>query len=310
MGYHLFPGAITALRAARLFGRAACYQMTGGPIEIIGGGFHAENPLMSSLVRPSRMIERAALAVARQFDLIVVRGDKARQFLRQNGVTRRIVAITAGIATQPSPSPDGRVYDLVFVGRLSEIKQPLQFLEIVAAVQARVPAVRAAMVGDGPLGDAARRFAAERGIADRVDFLGQRDGVNEVLARSKIFVLTSRSEGLSIALLEALACGVPPVAARVGELSELIVDGQTGWLVTPDAIGEYVEHIITLLEDEGMRRRMSVQSWQGAMAAASVPRVAQRWNQVLAELGSVKRESEDVSPACPAPVCISEVSHV
>src|SRR5207245_3851551 len=67
MGYHLFPAGLSALVVARLQGRPAAYQMTGGPLEVLGGGYSNENVLMSALGRPSRFLERLALAVIRDF---------------------------------------------------------------------------------------------------------------------------------------------------------------------------------------------------------------------------------------------------
>lgn len=86
MGYHLFPGAMSVLIVASWFGRPACYQMTGGPIEIAGGGFENENALMSSLSKSSRFLEKLALAVVRRFDLVVVRGHQAERFLAKRGL--------------------------------------------------------------------------------------------------------------------------------------------------------------------------------------------------------------------------------
>src|SRR5262249_33969470 len=71
IGFHLFPGAISALVVAKVLRRAACYQMTGGPTEIVGGGAYAENRLLAKLGRPSTFLEKLAINVVRQFDLVV-----------------------------------------------------------------------------------------------------------------------------------------------------------------------------------------------------------------------------------------------
>ena len=81
MGYHLGPGACTVLVIGRLMGRPTCYQMTGGPVELVSGGIHSVEGLGGCLKHPSRTIEAMALAVVRQYELVVVRGSKAKQFL-------------------------------------------------------------------------------------------------------------------------------------------------------------------------------------------------------------------------------------
>jgi len=130
MGYHLFPGGLSALVVARLQGRPAAYQMTGGPLEVLGGGYLNENVLMSALGRPSRFLETLALAVIREFDLVVVRGQQARRFLAESGVDQNIALITGSIRASDG-TPATRPIDLIFVGRLAPIKQPEQFVQIV-----------------------------------------------------------------------------------------------------------------------------------------------------------------------------------
>jgi glycosyltransferase involved in cell wall biosynthesis len=86
---------------------------------------------------------------------------------------------------------------------------------------------------------------------------------------SKVFVLTSRSEGMSIALMEAMGCGVPAVAADVGELSDLVVSRVNGWLVQANDLGEYVERITGLLDDPV--------NWQRISSAACEARNRTEW---------------------------------
>src|SRR5262249_9675212 len=132
IGYHIFPGALTALIVARLFDRPTCYQMTGGPAEVLGGGVSADNPLMSRLRRPSPLLDFLAMSVVRQFVLVVVRGSKAQVFLLERGLDKPVAIITGSVAFDPRYKEGVRRYDLAFVGNLIERKQPLQFVEIVA----------------------------------------------------------------------------------------------------------------------------------------------------------------------------------
>ena len=238
VGFHLFPGAISALIVARVLGRPACYQMTGGPTEIVGGGAYTENRLLGMLGRPWRSLERLAIRVVREFDLVVVRGSKARAFLTDRGV-RSVTIITGSVAFPSESDTRDREYDLVFVGRLAPIKQPCQFVDIVATLRQRLPTIRAAVVGDGPVLSMTREYAIALGTEQSIDFLGQIQDVQRILIRSKIFILTSRSEGLSIAMAEAMAAGVVPVVADVGDLADLITDGVTGFLVSPDDVAEF-----------------------------------------------------------------------
>lgn len=283
MGYHLFPGACSALIAARLLGRPACYQMTGGPVEVIGGGSGSENALSSRLSGPSAFLERLATAVIREFDLVVVRGHKAKEFLVERGVVGTVAIIT-GSVRQPQAVASARKFDLVFVGRMTEIKQPIQFVEIVAAVKCKVPSVRAAMVGDGPMLDAVHQRATQLQVADCIDILGKRSDVETILSNSKVFVLTSGSEGMSIAMAEAMAAGVIPVVADVGELGDLIRNGADGFLVTPNDTEQHAQRIVSLLSDVDLWSRCSAEAVKTATQRCSVDVVSAQWRQSLAEV--------------------------
>jgi glycosyltransferase involved in cell wall biosynthesis len=286
MGYHLFPGACSALIAARLLGRPACYQMTGGPVEVIGGGSGSENALTTRLAKPSALLERMATAVIRRFDLVVVRGQKARDFLAERGIPGTIAIITGSVC-QPQTVAQKRSYDLVFVGRMTELKQPRQFVEIVAAVRREVPSIRAAMIGDGSLLDVVRQRAAELQVADCLDLLGKRSNVQTVLSESKVFVLTSRSEGMSIAMAEAMAAGAVPVVADVGELGDLVENGVNGYLIEPDNIAQYAARIVSLLQDPALWTRLSQAAAAAATRRCSVEAVAALWRRHLDE--TIKR---------------------
>jgi len=283
VGFHLFPGAVSALIVARLFGRPACYEMTGGPTEVVGGGVYAENALLTMLGRPSVLIEKLALAVVRQFDLVVVRGTKAQKFLTHRGV-RPVTAITGSVACPTEPEPSARTYDLVFVGRLAPIKQPMQFIDIVADVRRTLPATRVAVVGDGPLLEPARAHAAALGLDKAIDFLGSIHDAHRVLIRSKLFVLTSRSEGLSIAMAEAMAAGVVPIVADVGDLGDLVINGVTGFLVTPDDVTEFARRAVMLLQDERMWARQSQAAAAAALRHSSVEAVTAKWIRSFSRL--------------------------
>jgi glycosyltransferase involved in cell wall biosynthesis len=121
------------------------------------------------------------------------------------------------------------------VGRLDHSKGHVYFLRALAQVRARNPGYRflAVLVGDGPQRDDLQRLAASLGLADRVRLLGVRRDVAEIVAASAVFVVASLNEGLSQAVLEAMALGIPVVATDVGGTSDAVRPGHTGWLVPP-----------------------------------------------------------------------------
>jgi len=119
---------------------------------------------------------------------------------------------------------------LVLVGRLSRAKRPDVALEVLKAVRVRFPSAELHIVGGGPEESHVRSLVGELGLADSVRLLGRRDQVADVLAEAECLLLTSDWEGCPIAVLEAMAAGVPVVATDVGGVPELVADGETGLL--------------------------------------------------------------------------------
>jgi glycosyltransferase involved in cell wall biosynthesis len=285
VGYAIFPAATTALILGRLFRSPACFQLTSGPLELDGGGFHAENRLLCGLGKPSRWIERLAHALTRQFDLMVVRGSQGHQYVRRLGYRGQMDVITGSIEIPDAREIAGaRDIDLIFVGRLTERKRPERFLEIVSLVSRHVPHVRAVLVGDGPDRDALEGLIDTLGIRNNVALLGLRKDVGALLARSKIFVLTSRWEGVSIAMLEAMAAAVVPVANDVGDLADIVRRGENGYLVEDNDVQASAAHIVALLRDESKRALLAAAARETVVRRVSRNAVAQLWRDSLSRL--------------------------
>ena len=114
------------------------------------------------------------------------------------------------------------------VGRLTALKRQDVLLQGFARLQ--LPTARLLIVGDGPAREELVNLAARLGVTDRVVFAGYRERPERALAAMDAFALTSDSEGMPLAILEAWAAGKPVVATRVGGVPELIADGRTGLL--------------------------------------------------------------------------------
>jgi glycosyltransferase involved in cell wall biosynthesis len=281
MGYYLAPGACTALVTGRLLGRPSCYQMTGGPVEIAGGGVGAIESVSRLLGQPSATIESLAFRVARQFDLVAVRGNRAKEYLESHAVKGSVVVITGSVETRREPPQNHRERHLIFVGRLTPIKQVHQFVEIVSLLKDTTPDVKAAVVGDGPLMPDLRALTSRLGVESNVEFLGKRKDVDALLARSRVFVLTSQSEGLSIAMAEAMCAGAVPVVADIGELRDLVIDGENGYLIEPNNVGEYARKVRVLLQDSALWTQFSLKAIEAAREHCGIDIISEKWRQHL-----------------------------
>lgn len=185
-------------------------------------------PLALSLPEKLR---RAAFAVA-------VSGYGRSQLCRwaDPGLWPRLHIVHCGVepAAFPPPAPlPAQGPHLVFVGRLDTQKGLPLLVEALALAAPGHPGLRLTLVGDGPLRPLLRRRVAEAGLADRVAFAGWQDeaGVRAALAGAQALVVPSFAEGLPVVIMEAMAAGRPVIATAVAGIAELVVPGQTGWLV-------------------------------------------------------------------------------
>jgi glycosyltransferase involved in cell wall biosynthesis len=160
-------------------------------------------------------------------------------------------------------------------------KQYGDFVEIVARLRARRPGTRAAIAGEGPLLADLRAQAVRLGVADAIDFLGRRTDIESVYREARVYVLTSRHEGLSIAMSEAMACGLPAVVSDVGELRDVVHDGRNGHVVPVGEVDEFAAHIGGLLADDAAYAAASTAARDGVVAHQSVDRLSLLYRDVL-----------------------------
>lgn len=142
------------------------------------------------------------------------------------------------------------------VGRMVPVKNHALLLDAFQLVAARVPTAHLLICGDGLLRQVTEARAEELGLAERVTFTGLRRDVPRVLAALDVFCLSSDSEGLPLAILEALAAGLPVVATAVGGVPELITEA-VGRLAPPAEPGPLADELVELLGDEGLRAQLS-----------------------------------------------------
>ncbi len=142
------------------------------------------------------------------------------------------------------------------VGRLETRKGTRTLIEATARLRETPRAPFVVVAGDGPLRDELAALAARLGIAERVRFLGNREDVRAVLAALDAFVLPSLTEGMSNALLEAMAMALPVIATDVGGNPEVIGDAMTGMLIPADQPEAMANAIAQLLGDPERQRRL------------------------------------------------------
>jgi L-malate glycosyltransferase len=284
MGFYLIPHGLIAYMVGRILGKRVCIHVIGGPNEVIDGGYWVDQwPLR----RPSKCLEALYLMVLRHTDLVMVVGTGTKRYLVRQGVDpTRIHLMSSKVDAQRfRPLPEmRRDYDLILAASLIPLKQVHLFLQIVAALKSRYPTIRAAILGDGPLREDLEDLAGRLGLAEHVDFLGHRDETERYYNQAKVFVLTSRTEALSLAMIEAMACGLPAVVPAVGDLSDLVRDGVTGYLIQPPMVEGFVQALGYLLEREDVRCQMGHAAQNAVLDGYTVEAGADYWHARLQSL--------------------------
>ena len=165
--------------------------------------------------------------------------------------------------------PDGIL--VVYTGRLAPEKRVLPLAQQWPSLRRAYPDATLLLVGDGPELDTLRSLKAP-GIC----LSGPQQDIAPFLQAADLFVMPSVSEGFSLSTLEALACGLPAVATKVGAIPDLVADGKTGTLVAPDDIPALLAALCELLADRGAWAAMGCAARAHVIENYSLPSTARR----------------------------------
>jgi N-acetyl-alpha-D-glucosaminyl L-malate synthase BshA len=178
---------------------------------------------------------------------------------------------------------------VMHVSNFRPVKRVEDVVDVFARICEKVDA-RLVLIGDGPERPRAMDRAEELGVTSRILFLGKHASVDELLACADLFLLPSEVESFGLAALEAMACGAPVVASRVGGLPEVVVHGETGYLFSAGSVEEMAEAGIEILKDSGRHKAMSEAGRRVAVerfsAASVVPRYETFYEDIVKASGA------------------------
>jgi glycosyltransferase involved in cell wall biosynthesis len=180
----------------------------------------------------------------------------------------------------PRPEPVA-----ISVARLSPEKDFSTLLRAVALAVPHVPGLRLKIVGDGVERPALDRLTRDLNIHGHVQFLGERNDVPQLLRQAGLFVSSSRTEGVSLTLLEAMAVGLPVLATRVGGNPEVVDDGVTGRLVPPQDHRALSAALVALCRDSELRSTMGALARTRVAELFDVRRIVEEYEDVYRTLG-------------------------
>jgi len=206
----------------------------------------------------------------KQAEKIIVISDKIREVMTESGINdNRITLVPSGVdferyksVKKVSKNEMGVPSDACVIGQVAALaphKDQETFIKAMVHLKEVVPSVHGVLVGEGELRDSLVRLAQESGVSDRIHFLGFQSEALNFLSAFDIFCLSSKTEGLGTALIDAMFLKVPVVATRAGGIPELIEEGVTGFLAEPrnpaDLAAVLQRAIQSLGNNEGICRR-------------------------------------------------------
>ncbi|MBQ9920106.1 MAG: glycosyltransferase [Clostridia bacterium] len=146
-------------------------------------------------------------------------------------------------------------YDLAYVGRLANPKNPQRLVKIVSLLKKQKSDIKVAIVGSGDLEDETKSLAEELGVSENIEFLGFMSNPLGVLKSSKVMVMTSDREGLPMTALEAMALGVPIVSTPTDGLCDVVKPGVTGFLEWDEQ--KFANHLFELISNPEKQKEFS-----------------------------------------------------
>jgi glycosyltransferase involved in cell wall biosynthesis len=254
--------------SARIGTRDRLYQLTD---------WLSDRSVCVSRAVAERHAGAGAVSAARM--AVIPNGLDPARFVLSSG-TRERVRASLGLG-------DGFVW--LAAGRLMWKKDYVTMLEAMA----RLPEATLLIAGDGPLSEELRTLA--RPLGERVRFLGLREDVAELMLASDGFVLSSVVEGLPMVLMEAAMSGLPSVATGVGGVREIVVDGETGFVVPPKdpaALAAAMQRLANLPRED--RLRLGDAARRHALASFDLDGVAAEWENLYRD--GVRRAAGALEP--------------
>jgi glycosyltransferase involved in cell wall biosynthesis len=192
------------------------------------------------------LLKKLILHFLKKASYINVPGSQSKKFWNDLGIDAdKINILHSTIDTENTfqPIEVEKEYDFIFVGELVARKQLNVVIDAINRIIKSGHAAKLAIIGEGPSKFELIQQAQNLNISDNIKFLGHQTDINFFLNKSKIFVLISKNEGIPCALMEAMACELLSVAINIGDVSDVLIDGETGFIVNENTV-DSVYHVL------------------------------------------------------------------
>jgi glycosyltransferase involved in cell wall biosynthesis len=188
---------------------------------------------------------------------------------------------------EPTPADGSDAHPAVTLGMVAQLFPPKawdDFVRVIGSLRDRGLNVRGMIVGEGELRSELESMVARMGLSDVIEFTGFQHDVRKVLAQFDIFLFTTKREGLSVAVIEAMASGLPVAATDVGGIAEQVEVGENGYIVPAGDVEAMVERCSELIQAPAKRARFSARSRELALERFSEDTMLLQYADLYKEL--------------------------
>lgn len=193
---------------------------------------------------------------------------------------RKLSVIPNGLPSRPSPPRTVTTPLVGFIGRLSHEKGPDLFLDAVLPLLVRYPEVQAVFLGDGPLQESLAVRIQSAGLSRRIHMAGYQSDIAAWLARLSVLVISSRTEGTPMVLLEAMAAGTPVAAFAVGGIPDVVENEEHALLAAPGQSAVLGGCVRRLLEEGALAACLARSAQRRQASEYALPQLAVRWQEL------------------------------
>jgi glycosyltransferase involved in cell wall biosynthesis len=245
-GIYTIPKGLNAFIVSKLTKSKSIVSVIGGNVEI-----DTKNIL----------IKKLNLFMLKHCDIITTKGNNITNFLVSLGIKKEKIFEFPGYVNTNLFNYKQEInkdIDIIFVGTFRKLKGPDRIVMMVNDLKKYFPNIKAELLGEGYLYQTVKELIYNLNLENNVFLRGYRNDTYQFFQRSKIVVMPSRSEGLPMAMLEAMACGCVPVVSNVGNVTDAAIDGVNSFVIDNYLdIESFVEKIKYLLENDEIRIQMA-----------------------------------------------------
>lgn len=190
---------------------------------------------------------------------IGVRGSNSKMKLENMGVSKDKIFVLHNAFNLPNFNyVEEKKWDIIFVGYFRKDKRLNIAVEVIHKLSLEIPSISAVFVGYGEDFDNIKSLIQKKQLEENILLMGHQEDISEYLKKSKIFLLTSKSEGLPMVLVESMCFGLPVVTSNINDISNIVKNNENGYLIQSLETNDYFNSLLKILNNQDLYNRLSM----------------------------------------------------